>query len=74
MTQPMEDWLVLDAYGQTRIFTDPGPAAAYAVSNARADRPTVVVDPNGEKTLVVRVDPQVEIQAVRRLTGSGATP
>lgn len=69
-----EDWLVVDGYGQTGTFVDKGDACAYAVRNAWADRPTIVTAPDGEQTLVLRVDPKVEIHAVRRLTGSGATP
>lgn len=65
----IEDWTVEDAYGQHRTFTDKGPACAYAVRNARADRATVVVAPDGERTLVLRIDPNVEIVALRRLTG-----
>lgn len=70
----IEDWTVTDAGGYTRTFTDKGPACAYAVRNARADRATVVIAPDGERTLVLRVDPAVEIHAVRRLTGGGTTP
>ncbi|MEV7265636.1 hypothetical protein AB0N38_18975 [Micromonospora aurantiaca] len=69
----IDDWTVTDALGQTRTFTDKGPACAYAVRNARADRATVVTAPDGERTLVLRVDPAVEIHAVRRLTGGGTT-
>ncbi|MET8908362.1 hypothetical protein [Micromonospora sp. NPDC004551] len=69
----MEDWTVEDAYGQTRTFVDKGPACAYAVRNARADKATVVVAPNGERTLVLRIDPQVEVVTLRRLAGGGTT-
>ncbi|WP_276469469.1 hypothetical protein [Micromonospora tulbaghiae] len=39
--------------------------------NARADKATVVIAPDGERTLVLRIDPAVEVHAVRRLTGWG---
>ena len=71
--QQLQDWTVNDAQGWTRTFIDKGAACAYAVRNASADKPTIVVAPDGERTLVMRVDPKVEIHAVRRLTGSGAT-
>lgn len=69
MTGPAEDWLVQDPDGTTRTFVDKGPA--HAVRNARSDRATIVVAPDGERTLVLRVDAKVEVHAVRRLTGPG---
>lgn len=66
------DWTVTDPYGgETHVFTSDVPALAYAVETARSDRATLVTAPDGVQTLVLRVDPRVQIQAVRPLTGGG---
>lgn len=65
-----EDWVVRDGYGgQVHVFAAAPAALAYAHEVARSDRPTIVVAPDGTQTLVIRVDPRVQIQAVRPLTG-----
>jgi hypothetical protein len=70
--EPVGDWTVTDPYGgQTHIFTSDVPAFAYAVHTARSDRATLITAPDGVQTLVLRVDPRVQIQAVRPLTGGG---
>lgn len=69
---PTGDWRVTDAYGGTdHTFTVDVSALAYAVHSARSDRATLITAPDGVQTLVLRVDPRVQIQAVRPLTGGG---
>jgi hypothetical protein len=64
------DWTVNDPYeGSPRTFTGREAALAYAHGTARSDRATLVTAPDGEQTLILRVDPRVQIQAVRPLTG-----
>jgi hypothetical protein len=71
MAEPIADWTVYDGYGTTRTFTTDVPAMAYALRTARTDRATLIVAPDGVETLVMRVDPCVQLQAVRNLTGGG---
>ena len=69
---PIGDWTVTDPYGgREHIFTSDVPAFANALRNARTDRATIITAPDGTQTLVLRVDPNVQIQAVRPLTGGG---
>lgn len=78
-TEPVADWRVPDAYWYVtdpdhitdHVFTSDMPAFAHAVHNARTDRATLITAPDGVQTLVLRVDPHVQIQAVRPLTGGG---
>jgi hypothetical protein len=70
--EPVGDWIVTDPHGgDDHVFTSDVPAFAFAVYNARSDRATLITAPYGEQTLVLRVDPRVQIQAVRPLTGGG---
>jgi hypothetical protein len=66
------DWTVNDPYGGApRVFTGREAALAYAHGTARSDQATLVTAPDGEQILILRVDPRVQIQAVRPLTPGG---
>lgn len=70
--RPVGDWTVTDpSSGDVHTFTSDLPALAYAVRTARSDRATLITAPDGVQTLVLRVDPRVQIQAVRPLTPGG---
>lgn len=69
MSGSIEQWTVTDAYaGGVKVFESETAALHFACENAMAVRPTLITGPDGRQTLVMRPDPSVQIQAVRKLT------
>jgi hypothetical protein len=64
----IEQWRVRRHSGLDQVFENATLAFGALMDEASATRPTILRDPAGNEFLMVRVSPQVEVQAVYQLT------